>query len=158
MKGYNQMDPVMMQNAHVLGEPRMPTASEAKTMERNAITIAVMNIAGTALSSMLEYSDDPTNVQRVPCSINLAKAILDKSEATQNDYGEEVSKRKLRNQLAAQLIYSALRGGANPHPSELVDCSFDQASQILKEAEKYATEKTTDDDSPPPSSDTIELP
>lgn len=138
----NEIDPALLQNAHLVGQPRTPTASEVKQMNKEAIMLAVMQVAGTALSSLLEsgpshYYDPVTNSDVV---LEAAKALLKKSDETQNDFDGHIGKRKLRNQLAAQLVYSTLRGG-EAYKQSVIDNAFDAATKIIKGAESYANEE-----------------
>jgi hypothetical protein len=130
----------MMQNAHVLGQPRMPTSAEVKQMEKDNTTLAVLQIAGTAVSSMLESGEPLGGDEAVDISLAIAKDLLNKSEQTKDDYGEKIGRRKIRNQLAAQLLYSTLRGGAD-YRKDLIDWSFDIASNLLTKAEQYAEDE-----------------
>lgn len=146
-----EIDPRFLQNAHLLGQQRPPTAAEKKAMQKEAITMAVMQVAGTAFSSILESGPAGLNVAEAEISLRVAKDILKKSEQSKDDYGEQIGKRKLRNQLAAQLIYSTLRGGSN-YLSSTVDKAFDLATKIVDESEAYAENEIEED---APSSDII---
>jgi len=152
MKGYNSLPPEMLNQAHLIGQPRMRTESEEIEMMRNALTITVANITGTAYSAMLEVDGMLAGDKMQNDSLYLAKTLLQVSEDTKGDY-EETGRRKMRNQLAAQLLFSSLRGGSSP-TENLVRMSFSEATAIMARAEEYANEQIEKDK---PTSDTIEL-
>lgn len=133
----NEIDPRLMENAHILGSRRTPTATEQKQMEKDAITMAVIQVSATALSSILEGGDPLRDEEVANVAIQVAKDLLEKSEETKDDFGEHIGKRKLRNQLAAQFIYSSLRGGQT-YKSNVVHRAFTAAAKLIEEAEAYA--------------------
>jgi len=139
----NEIDPRMMGNVPIIGGQRMPTRAEEKQMEKDAITMAVLQVAGTALSSILESGPASVEDGDVSSAIQVATDLLKKSEETKGDYGDHIGKRKLRNQLAAQLIYSALRGGV-VYKTNLIHRAFNAASKILEKAEEYAENETVE--------------
>lgn len=143
----NEIDPMLMQNAHILNTRRTPTASERKQMEREAVTMALMQVAGTALGSILESGEEPlrNSDELAKLSLQIAKDLLNKSEESKEDFGEQVGKRKLRNQLAAQILYSSLRGG-QPYKLNLIHRSFTIATSVIEGAEAHAEEMVEDDD------------
>lgn len=142
MKGHNQLDPSMMHQAHLLGQQRMPTEAEKKAYEKNALTIAILNISATAQSALIEGKH---GVDTETC-FELAKALLDKSEATKDDY-KDTQKRKMRNQLAAQFMYARCRGtGITSTPENIVEEAFSHANELFNMASAYAENEveTTD--------------
>ena len=157
MKGYNQVDPNIYNQATILGQQQEPTADEIKTMERNALTIAAVNISGTAISSLLESNGAFSIEEASDISFSFAKSILDKSDETKDDYGDEVGKRKVRNQLAAQICFALLKG----HPpsfittdgpsyegtKKYVDSAFKIASNMLERSQEYAIQKVDNEES-----------
>ncbi len=140
---------MMMQQAHLLGQQqRMPTKAEQRAYETNALTIAVLNIAGTARSACLEgkHTIYPDKI------FELATAILDKSHESRDDY-KDPQKRKMRNQLAAQFVYARCRGqGIEMDPQaraknevsdaiSIVDTAFASATKLMEQATGWAKEK-----------------
>lgn len=136
-RGYNQIPPEMLAQAHMIGQPRMRTEAEELEMMQNALTMTVANIAGTVYSAMTEAGNQPSP----SVAIDIAKSVLSVSEQIK-DEDEPIGKRKMRNQLAAQLFFSALRGGLRPtKPEESLKEFFEEAAQMVTLSEEYAREQ-----------------
>jgi len=139
MKGFNQLDPAMMNQAHMLGQQRAPTESEIAEARRHIDMTSLMQVAGAVLTSLLEGGFDESREDRTTIATGVAKKFLSKLDSL-NDHADNPPKRKARNQMAAQLIYSILRSSGTAEHVGLVDIGFDMADEILKESEDYAEE------------------
>jgi hypothetical protein len=155
----NEIDPRLINQAHLLGQRRTPTRAEQKEMERANIMLAHLQVTGTALSSLLEGGADYTNPEVVKFAQSVTEEVLKRSESTKDDFDGNVALRKVRNQLAAQLIYSDLRGGYGALNQEaaakLVNSLFDTATEVAKDAEEFAEKEVNGErstDSPAESS------
>lgn len=154
----NELDPMMLQQAQLLGQRRAPTKAERREAERINLLIALLQVSGTALSSMLEGGEDYTDLGVTEFAQKVAKSILKYSESTQEDFDGDIAMRKIRNQLAAQLIYSDLRAGGAPSRGEadkLTKDMFAIATKLVNDAKDFAAEETKDES---PTSSTLELP
>ena len=139
----NELDPTMLAQAQMLGGARrMPTKAEIRDAEHQGIMMAILSVAGTSFSSLLEGGYAGTFEECRGLSERVAEAILKKSEQTKEDFGEDIMKRKLRNQLGAQLTYSALRGDTTiVTADELVNRTFESATKLVRSADEFATKE-----------------
>jgi len=141
---FNELDPAMLAQAQMLGQRRTPTMSEQRKMEQAQFMMAALQVSGTALSSFLEGGHGSFSDEDIAFSIDVAEAILKLSEETKGDFEDNVMLRKLRNQLGAQLVYSAIRGGrANIYgfnATALVKTCFIAAKTLLNSADKFSKE------------------
>jgi hypothetical protein len=140
----NQIDPRLLAQAQMLGgQRRTPTKAEMRQAEHQGIMMAILSVAGTSLSSLLEGGHVSDMAESKDFSLEVANEILNKSEQTKEDFGEDTMKRKLRNQLAAQLTYSTLRGagGLIGGATQLVANAFESATSLVENADKFASKE-----------------
>lgn len=138
----NEIDPVLLQQAHLLGGgQRQPTKAEQLEMIKGQVMMAHLSVAGTALSSHLEAGGAP-DLQSVDFVNEVAQSILDTSEKGRDDFGANIALRKVRNQLAAQLVYSMIRGLTTcPSATTIVDKAFKMATALTTHADEFATKE-----------------
>jgi len=141
---FNELDPAMLAQAQMLGQRRTPTKAEQRKMEEAQFMMAALQVSSTTLSSFLEGGHGRLEDDDVTFSIDVAKAILKFSEETKDDFEGNVMLRKLRNQLGAQLVYSAVRGGQaeifSYDATALVMTCFDTAKTLLESADEFSKE------------------
>jgi hypothetical protein len=143
---FNELDPAMLAQAQMLGQRRTPTMSEQRKIEQAQFMMAALQVSGTALSSFLEGGYGSFEDENIAFSIDVAKAILKLSEETKGDFEDNVMLRKLRNQLGAQLVYSAIRGGScadtysRDDATALVKTCFVAAKTLLNSADAFSKE------------------
>ena len=148
----NEIDPALLQQAQLLGGRRTPTRAEQKEMERANIMMAHLQVSGTALSSLVEAGGS-SSLKSVRFAQSIAESILRKSEGTKDDFDGNVQLRKIRNQLAAQLIYSHLRGSKTHGDSdEIVTGFFDIAATLVSDAKDFAEKEVNSEKAGNPSS------
>lgn len=140
----NELDPAMLAQAQMLGQRRTPTKAEQRKMDEAQFMMAALQVSGTALSSFLEGGHGKLETNNIKFSKEVAQAILKGAEETKGDFENNVMLRKLRNQLGAQLVYSAIRGGQadvfNFDANVLVQACFDAASDLLTSADEFSKE------------------
>ena len=136
----NELTPEMMAQAHMLdGKRRTPTKAELKQMQRGNIFAALTHIAGTTASTLIEAGVTPAIA--TGRSLIIAKEMLSYAEkALEEEEWEIAQLRQLRNQMAAQLIYSALRANPGLDNIKAIEQGYESATQIVKGAEKNAEE------------------
>ena len=144
MNNFNELDPMAMAGAPILGQRRGPTKAEQKKMLHAQFLMAFLNVSGTAISSMLE-SGAEANQASADFAKEVTKEILRISEASADEF-DDPTQRKLRNQLAAQLVFSDLRGGNNADAKDLVKGCFKLATDLVLSAEAFADEGVDNED------------
>lgn len=152
MNTYNEIDPNLLNQAQLLGQRRQPTQAEQEQIHRESLTVAQFTLATNSLSSLLENPCDMPHDTAFDLAQKIAVIILDKSKASEesDEFGKYPTKRKMRNQCAAQLIYASLRTKDVKLAETYVDVCFSQANELIKKAEEYAEKEV-------PSSSPIEL-
>jgi hypothetical protein len=143
----HELDPALIQQAQLLGQRRTPTKAEQREMEKANIILAAVQVGGTALSSLCENSDVSWPLRkRVQYAQDITHAILDRSEESKDDFDGNVQMRKLRNQLAAQLVYSRLRGLTifDDAKACVAEC-FEASTKILTDANVFAEKEVGDE-------------
>ena len=142
-----EIDPLLMQNAHLLGQQRTPTKAELHKMEKDAITMAILQVSTTALNAMLESGSHPlSGDDAANIALQVAKDLLSVSSERENDFEDNIQKRKIRNQIAAQLVYANLRGGIQ-YKKNSIHRAFNAASKLIEESESYAETEMARDSS-----------
>lgn len=144
MNNFNELDPMAMAGAPILGQRRGPTKAEQKKMLHAQFMMAFLNVSGTAVSSMLEGGAD-ADQKTAEFAKEITKEILRVSEESKDEFDDPMQ-RKLRNQLAAQLIYSDLRGDQTATAKECVKSCFKLATDLVLSAEAFADEGVDNED------------
>ncbi len=139
----NELDPAMLAQAQMLGQQRTPTKTEQLKMREAQMMMAALQVSGTTLSSFLEGGHGRLEQDDIDFAVAVSKAVLTLSSQTKDE--ENVMLRKLRNQLGAQIVYSAVRGGKGEifsyDATALVKAGFDAAASLLTSADEFSKEK-----------------